>query len=138
MVQDSDDTLYTGELDFVTNRRPSEEELKQLEFAWKCAKSVASNGVVVAKDGQTLGIGQGETMRAWAVEEALDRAGEKVKGAVFASDGFFFVDTMELLHEKGITAIIQPGGSVKDQDVIDYANEHDMAIVFTHTRHFRH
>lgn len=138
LVQDSDDILYTGELDFVTNRKPSEEELKQLEFAWKCAKSVASNGVVVAKDGQTLGIGQGETMRAWAVEEALDRAGEKVKGAVFASDGFFFVDTMQLLHEKGITAIIQPGGSVKDQDVIDYANEHDMAIVFTHTRHFRH
>ncbi|MDO5017929.1 MAG: bifunctional phosphoribosylaminoimidazolecarboxamide formyltransferase/IMP cyclohydrolase [Lagierella massiliensis] len=138
LVQEEDKKIFTEELDFVTNRKPSSEELEELEFAWKCAKTVASNGVVVAKDGQTLGIGQGETMRAWAVEEALDRAGEKVQGAVFASDGFFFKDTMELLKEKGIKSIIQPGGSVKDQEVIDYANENDMAIVFTHTRHFRH
>ena len=138
LVQEEDKVIYAEEKEFVTNRKPTEDELKELEFAWKCAKTVASNGVVVAKEGQTLGIGQGETMRAWAVEEALNRAGEKVKGAVFASDGFFFKDTMELLKEKGITSIIQPGGSIKDQEVIDFANENDMAIVFTHTRHFRH
>ncbi|WP_300408913.1 bifunctional phosphoribosylaminoimidazolecarboxamide formyltransferase/IMP cyclohydrolase [Lagierella sp.] len=138
LVQEEDKVIYAEELEVVTDKKPTEEELKELEFAWKCAKTVASNGVVVAKDGQTLGIGQGETMRAWAVEEALERAGDRIAGAVFASDGFFFKDTMELLKEKGIRAIIQPGGSIKDQEVIDFANENDMAIVFTHTRHFRH
>lgn len=139
LVQERDDILYNEEkLEVVTKRFPTVDELEELKFAFKCVKSSASNSVVVAKDKGTLGIGQGQTKRSWAVEEAIERAGDKIKGAVFASDGFFFVDTMEFLNKAGIKAIIQPGGSVKDKDVIKYADENDMSIVFTHIRHFRH
>ncbi|MDO5715291.1 MAG: bifunctional phosphoribosylaminoimidazolecarboxamide formyltransferase/IMP cyclohydrolase [Tissierellia bacterium] len=139
LIQDFDKELYQeDEIQVVTKRKPTEEEMDELLFAWKAVKNVASNGVVITKDHGTIGIGQGETKRSWAVEEAIDRAGEKIQGAVFASDGFFFEDTMELLHDAGIKAIIQPGGSLRDQGVIDYADSHNMTIVFTGQRHFRH
>lgn len=125
-------------LEVVTKRKPTEHEMSELRFAWTAVKASASNSVIVAKDGGTLGIGQGQTKRSWAVEEAIERAGEKIKGAVFASDGFFFKDTIELLYEAGIKAIIEPGGSVKDPEVIEFADAHDMTVVFTHIRHFRH
>ncbi|MDO5755387.1 MAG: bifunctional phosphoribosylaminoimidazolecarboxamide formyltransferase/IMP cyclohydrolase [Tissierellia bacterium] len=139
LVQEKDDQLFLdNEFKIVTNRRPSVEELEEALFAWRVVKNVASNGVVITKDRKTLGIGQGETKRSWAVEEAIERAGDDIQGGVFASDGFFFRDTMELLYKAGVKMIIQPGGSIKDQEVIDFANEHDMSIVFTSIRHFRH
>lgn len=104
---------------FVTKRKPTEKEIEDLKFAWKCAKNIASNGVVLAKDGGTVGIGQGEVRRSWAVEEALQRAKGKLDGAVLASDAFFFEDTVELLHSAGVKAMMSPGGSIKDQKVID-------------------
>lgn len=139
IVQEYDNVdLDEDKLEVVTKRKPTEEEMKELRFAWTAVKASASNSVVVAKNGGTLGIGQGQTKRSWAVEEALERAGDKIEGAVFASDGFFFGDTMELLNKYGIKAIIQPGGSVKDAEVIEFADAHDMSVVFTHIRHFRH
>ncbi|WP_308533943.1 bifunctional phosphoribosylaminoimidazolecarboxamide formyltransferase/IMP cyclohydrolase [uncultured Peptoniphilus sp.] len=139
ILQEYDNILWDEKnLKFVSKRKPTEEELKELKFAFECVKYTASNSVVIAKDGGTLGIGQGQTKRSWAVEEAIERAGEKIKGAVLASDGFFFVDTMELLYKAGVKVIIQPGGSVKDKDVIEYADEHNMTLVFTGLRHFRH
>lgn len=139
IIQEDDDVIWNeNSLEFVTNRKPTEEELSQLKFAFTAVKASASNSVVIAKDGGTLAIGQGETKRSWAVEEAIERAAEKAEGAVLASDGFFFRDTIKLLNEAGIDVIVQPGGSVKDQEVIEYANEHDMCVVFTHIRHFRH
>ena len=122
----------------LAEKEKLEKELEELKFAFTCGKTTFSNSVVIAKNGGTLALGQGETKRAWAVEEAIDRAGEKAKGAVLASDGFFFRDTIELLYKAGIEVIVQPGGSVKDQEVIDYANEHDICLVFTNIRHFRH
>lgn len=139
IIQEDDDVIWNeNALDFVTDRKPTEEELEELKFAFTAVKSSASNSVVIAKDGGTLAIGQGETKRSWAVEEAIERAGEKAKGAAFASDGFFFRDTIELLHKAGIEVIVQPGGSVKDKEVIEYANENNMCVVFTNIRHFRH
>ena len=138
VVQDYDNTLFTEELKFVTKRKPSEEELKNLIFGFKACKSVASNGIVIVKNNATIGIGQGEVRRSWAVEEGLERAKDNLKDAVLASDAFFFEDTVELLRENGIKAVIQPGGSIKDENVIKLCDEYGIAMVFTSTRHFRH
>ena len=133
------DYMETEEENFVypTDIKPTEEQLKNLKFAWEAVKTVASNGVLLAKNGGTVGIGQGQTKRSWAVENALERAVE-LDGAVMASDGFFFEDTVELLHEYGIKAVIQPGGSISDQKVIEACNKYEIALVLTGNRHFRH
>ncbi|MBL7576178.1 phosphoribosylaminoimidazolecarboxamide formyltransferase / IMP cyclohydrolase [Peptoniphilus asaccharolyticus DSM 20463] len=136
IVQDFDEVEFE-KFEVVSNRKPTEKELKDLEFAFKAVKYVASNGVVLAKDGATYAIGQGQTKRAWAVEEVLQRARE-LDGVVLASDGFFFADTVELLKEHGIKAAVSPGGSVKDEEVIEAANRADITLIFTGTRHFRH
>lgn len=139
LVQDYDDIIIDEKnMKVVSKRKPTDKEKEDMYFAFKAAKLVASNGIVVAKDGASLGIGQGQTKRSWAVEEAIKRAGEKVSGAVLASDGFFFKDTMELVKKSSIKAVIQPGGSVKDEEVIKYADENDISVVFTGIRHFRH
>lgn len=139
IVQNLDDVIWAKDkLSFVSNRKPTDKELEELKFAFTCCKTTFSNSVVIAKNGGTLALGQGETKRSWAVEEAIERAGEKIKGAVLASDGFFFRDTIELLDKAGIDVIVQPGGSVKDQEVIDYANENNICLVFANMRHFRH
>lgn len=139
IVQNFDDVIWDEDkLSFVSNRKPKDKELEELKFAFTCCKTTFSNSVVIAKNGGTLALGQGETKRSWAVEEAIERAGEKIKGAVLASDGFFFRDTIELLDKAGIDVIVQPGGSVKDQEVIDYANENNICLVFANMRHFRH
>ncbi len=102
-------------------------------------KNINSNGVVIAKDEATIGIGLGEVNRVWAVANAIERAGDKVVGSVLASDGFFpFKDSIEILAKAGIKAIIQPGGSIRDQEVIDEANKNNMAMIFTGIRHFKH
>lgn len=123
----------------VTRRAPTPEELQNLFFAWKVVKHVKSNAIVVARDGVTLGVGAGQMNRVGAARLALEQAGEKAAGAVLASDAFFpFKDTVELAASYGITAIIQPGGSIRDQESIDECDRHGIAMVFTGVRHFRH
>ena len=136
-----------GEVDLadakvVTRRRPTPEEMEALRFAWKIVKYVKSNAVVYATKGQILGVGAGQMSRVdssrLAVEKALN-AGLSLKGSVVASDAFFpFRDGIEEAAGAGATAVVQPGGSVRDQEVIDAADEHDMAMIFTGMRHFRH
>lgn len=138
VAQDYNTDFLIEDLQFVTDKKPSEKELEELLFAFKACKHVASNGIVVAKNNATIGIGQGEVRRSFASEQAVTRAKEKIEGAVVASDAFFFEDTVELLHEYGIKAVIQPGGSIKDENVIKLCNEYGIAMVFTKIRHFRH
>jgi phosphoribosylaminoimidazolecarboxamide formyltransferase/IMP cyclohydrolase len=122
--------------------RVSEQEWRDLLFAWRVVKRVSSNAIVLAGGGQTLGIGAGQTSRVDAVRIAVDRArelGHDLHGAVLASDAFFpFADGPRIALEAGITAIIQPGGSKRDAEVTDAVSEAGAAMVFTHRRHFRH
>ncbi|EOS55045.1 bifunctional purine biosynthesis protein purH [Paenibacillus barengoltzii G22] len=140
VVQESDvHTLKASDLTVVTDRKPTEEELKQLLFGWKVVKHVKSNAIVLAKDDMTVGVGAGQMNRVGAAKIAIEQAGEKAKGSVLASDAFFPMgDTVEAAAQAGITAIIQPGGSVKDEESIKAANEHGIAMVFTGVRHFKH
>ena len=113
--------------------------IKDSLFGQRIVKHVKSNAIVVVKDGQTLGIGAGQMNRVGAAKIALEQAGEKAKGAILASDAFFPMDdTVELASKYGISCIIQPGGSIKDQDSIDMANKHNIAMLFTGYRHFKH
>lgn len=139
LIQDRDNKLILDNIEVVSERVPDEEELEDLLFAWKVAKNINSNGIVIAKDRGTIGIGLGEVNRFWAVGNGIDRAGENIKNSVLASDGFFpFKDSIEVLGKAGIKAIIQPGGSIKDKEVIEEANKHNIAMVFTKIRHFKH
>ncbi len=140
LVQENDThRLNPAELKTVTDRAPTEEELKQLLFAWKVVKHVKSNAIALAKDNMTIGIGAGQMNRVGAARIAVEQAGEKAIGGVLASDAFFPMgDTVELAAKAGITAIIQPGGSVKDEESIQAANAHGIAMVFTGVRHFKH
>lgn len=139
LLQDIDKELWQEDLKIVTDRIPTEKEMKDLKFAWKVVKHIKSNGIVIAKDNQTIGIGPGQVNRIWAVENSIKQALTPVKGSVMASDAFFpFADCVEAAAKAGITAIIQPGGSIKDQDSIDTANKYGIAMVFTGMRHFKH
>jgi phosphoribosylaminoimidazolecarboxamide formyltransferase / IMP cyclohydrolase len=123
----------------VTERAPTPEELTTLNFAWKTVQHVKSNAIVLAKPGCTVGVGGGLPSRVDAVELAIKKAGERAKGAVMASDAFFpFPDGVEAAIRAGVTAIIQPGGSIRDAGVIEAANKAGVAMIFTGTRHFRH
>lgn len=140
LVQDIDDHKITAEdLRCVTNRKPTEEELEQLLFAWKVVKHVKSNAIVLVKDNMTIGVGAGQMNRVGAAKIAIEQAGEKAKGSIMSSDAFFpMPDTVEEAVKAGVTAIIQPGGSIKDQLSIDVCNEHGIAMVYTGVRHFKH
>ncbi len=140
LIQDfNKDVLNVNDLKVVTNKKPTETEFIDLIFAWKVCKHVKSNAIVIAKEGKTLGIGAGQTSRVGAVEIALNHASYNSDGAVLASDAFFpFKDNIEIAASAKIAAIIQPGGSVKDQEVIDICNKYNIAMVFTGIRHFRH
>jgi phosphoribosylaminoimidazolecarboxamide formyltransferase/IMP cyclohydrolase len=140
LLQEQDNKDFDmSELKIVTDRQPTEEEMKNLMFAWKAVKHVKSNAIVIAKDNMTLGIGGGQVNRIWPTQMSLQRAGEAAKGAVLASDAFFpFNDVVQEAAKAGITAIIQPGGSLKDQDSIDECNKHGITMVFTGMRHFKH
>ena len=140
LIQTADNILLNDEkLEAVTQRAPTEEEILDLVFAWKVVKHVKSNAIVIAKNKQTLGIGTGQMNRIWAVEHAIKSAAGFANGAVMASDAFFpFDDCVKASASVGISAIIQPGGSVKDKDSIDECNRNDIAMVFTGIRHFRH
>ncbi|MGQ9753052.1 MAG: bifunctional phosphoribosylaminoimidazolecarboxamide formyltransferase/IMP cyclohydrolase [Thermaceae bacterium] len=138
LLQDADawDPL---EAKVVTRKEPPAEVWPDLWFAWKVVKHVRSNAIVVAKGGRTLGIGVGQTNRLAAARHALEGAGKEAEGAVLASDAFFpFDDVVRLAAEYGISAIVQPGGSLRDEDSIRAADEHGLAMVFTGVRHFRH
>jgi len=126
----------------VSERQPTEEELSDLLFSWKVSKFVKSNAIVYGKDGMTIGVGAGQMSRVNSARIAAikaEHAGLTVKGSVMASDAFFpFRDGIDNAAEAGIAAVIQPGGSMRDDEVIAAANEHGMAMVFTGMRHFRH
>lgn len=128
-----------SDLKVVTKRAPSDKEMKDLLFGWKVVKHVKSNAIVLAKDLITVGVGAGQVNRIWPTEQSIAHAGDKAKGAVLASDAFFpFSDVVEAAADAGITAIIQPGGSLRDEDSIKAADVNDIAMVFTGMRHFRH
>ena len=143
LVQDRDLGKVTADdLRIVTKRQPTEEEIRDLLFCWEVAKYVKSNAIVYAKDGQTIGIGAGQMSRVYSAKIAGIKAedeGLEVPGSVMASDAFFpFRDGIDAAAAAGIKAVIQPGGSMRDQEVIDAADEHGIAMVFTGMRHFRH
>lgn len=136
--------MVTGleRVDVVSSRRPTDAEMKAMDLLWRICRSVKSNAVVVGDENGTLGVGAGQMSRIESMDLAVRRAvreGHSLKGAVLASDGFFpFRDGPDRAAEEGISAIVQPGGSIRDEEVIEAADQHGMAMVFTGTRHFRH
>ncbi|GDX39713.1 bifunctional purine biosynthesis protein PurH [Armatimonadota bacterium] len=140
LVQSPDHIVITAEdLKVVTERAPSQDEIEELLFAWKIVRHVKSNAIVFTKGRQVVGVGAGQMNRVRSVRLAVEQAGEQAKGAVVASDAFFpFPDGPEAAAQAGITAIIQPGGSVKDAETIEVANRYGIAMVFTAVRHFLH
>ena len=142
-MQDRDIGMITeGELKVVTKRAPTEAEMHDLIFAWKVAKFVKSNAIVYAKNRQTVGVGAGQMSRVNSARIAAikaEHAGLQVEGSVMASDAFFpFRDGIDNAAKVGISCVIQPGGSIRDEEVIAAADEAGMAMVFTGMRHFRH
>jgi len=140
LVQNADDAELTdSQLQVVTKRVPTQEELKSLFFAWKVVKHTKSNAIVLARGSSTVGIGMGQTSRVDSAFLAVKRAGDRAKGAVMASDAFFpMTDGLEVGTDAGVTAVIQPGGSKGDSDVIAAADKAGIAMVFTGVRHFKH
>ncbi len=139
LVQDKNNAL-AQKYETVTKIEPTKEQLEDMEFGMKIVKNMKSNAIVIVKDGQTLASGCGQTSRIWALKNALENNKDKdFTGAVLASDAFFpFDDCVTLANEYGIRAVVQPGGSIKDQDSIDACNKYEMTMVFTGTRHFKH
>ncbi len=140
LIQDMDLSLYDEDaLKVVTEKAPTDKEMADMKMAMKVVKHIKSNGIVYVKDGATVGIGPGQTNRIWAAQNAIRQAESSLEGAVMASDAFFpFSDCVEAAAAAGITAIIQPGGSIRDQESIDKANELGIAMVFSGQRHFKH
>ena len=140
LVQNSDNAVEeTSKWRAVTDKQPTADELAELLFAWKVAKHVKSNAIVVTRDRTTIGVGAGQMNRVGSVKLALEQAGEKSKGAILASDGFFpFDDSVKTAAEAGIIAIVQPGGSMRDRDSIEAANQVGITMIFTDIRHFLH
>jgi phosphoribosylaminoimidazolecarboxamide formyltransferase/IMP cyclohydrolase len=142
LVSTADSTVFGGEIKSVTKRAPTAEELADMMVAFTIVKHVKSNAIVYVKNGATVGIGAGQMSRIYSAKIAAIKAADmqlSLEGSVVASDAFFpFPDVVEAAHEAGATAIIQPGGSIKDQDSIDKADQLGLAMVFTGTRHFRH
>jgi phosphoribosylaminoimidazolecarboxamide formyltransferase/IMP cyclohydrolase len=140
LVQTADDLVADPhKWRVVTDKQPSADDLAELLFAWKVCKHVKSNAIVITSDRTTLGIGAGQMNRIGSVKIALSQAGEKSTGAYLASDGFFpFDDSIRVAADAGIRAIVQPGGSLRDKEVIQTANQLGLIMVSTEVRHFRH
>lgn len=139
VMQTIDDQLLSDELKCVTKREPTLDEKNQLMMAWKVVKHVKSNAIVLVNGDATAGVGPGQVNRISALNIAINNAGEKAKGAVMGSDAYFpFDDCVEAAHQAGITAIIQPGGSIRDEDSIKKCDEYGIAMLFTGMRHFKH
>jgi len=138
LVQEGDQ-VFDAEFHPATKRSPTAEELEDLRFAWEICRHVVSNGIALVKGSQLVGTGAGQASRVDSVRIAVRKAGARARGAVLASDAFFpFPDGIEVAHEAGVTAVIQPGGSRRDQQVIQACEEYGMAMLFTGRRHFRH
>ena len=140
LVQESDvNMIDISDLDIVTKKKPSAKILDDFLFAWKVLKYVKSNAIITVKENTTLGIGAGQVSRVDSVEIALRKSAASLNGAVLASDAFFpFRDSIDLVADAGVKTIIQPGGSIRDNEVIDACNEHGIAMAFTGTRCFKH
>ena len=139
LLQEADEVESGGDYKTVTGNRPSQDEMGDLLFAWRVAKTVKSNAIVLARGGATVGVGAGQMSRVESAEISVRKAGERARGAVAASDAFFpFADGVETLAEAGIEAVIQPGGSKRDEEVVRAADEHGIAMVLTGRRHFLH
>ncbi len=140
LMQDKDTIKEdTNTWKVMSNNKPTAQELSELEFAWKTAKFVKSNSIVLTRDKATVGIGGGQTSRVDSAEIAIKKAQGKLDDAVIASDGFFpFRDSIDLAAQNGIKAIVEPGGSIGDKEVIEAANQHNIVLIFTGVRHFRH
>ena len=139
LLQEADSALIGADRPVVTRRQPSDEEIRDLVFAWRVVKHVKSNAIVLARSGTTLGVGAGQMSRVDSVRISIQKAGDAAKGAVLASDAFFpFRDGIDEACKAGVSAIIQPGGSLRDAEVIDAANEYGVAMIFTGLRHFKH
>ena len=140
LVQDPDvDSMQPIEFKVVTRRAPSAAEMRALQFAWKVAKHVKSNAIVYAREGQTVGVGAGQMSRVDSCRIGASKAVLPLQGTVCASDAFFpFADGVREVAKAGATAVIQPGGSVRDPEVIAAADDLGLAMVFTGVRHFRH
>ncbi|RLF35671.1 MAG: bifunctional phosphoribosylaminoimidazolecarboxamide formyltransferase/IMP cyclohydrolase PurH, partial [Thermoplasmata archaeon] len=140
LVQDKD----TGEIDtsnwkVVTRKKPNKEDIESMIFAVKCVKHVKSNAVVFVKESKTVAIGGGQTSRIDAVRVAVDKGGERIRDSIMASDGFFpFRDAIDVAADAGVRAIVQPGGSIRDKEIIEAADERGICMVFTGQRYFRH
>jgi phosphoribosylaminoimidazolecarboxamide formyltransferase/IMP cyclohydrolase len=140
LVQDVDTKILTTEdLKTVTIKEPSEKDIETALFTWKVLRHAKSNGILIAKDNRTIGLGAGQVSRVDAVHMALRKGGDNVEGGVLASDAFFpFRDSIDALKNSGINTVLQPGGSVKDGEVIDACNEYEISMIFTGTRCFKH
>ena len=140
LVQDLDQYGFeNADISVVTKREPTEKEWEDLKLGWAVVKHVKSNAIVLAKDGMTIGVGAGQMNRVGSAKIACEQAGERAKGSALASDAFFpMPDTVEMAAKYGVTAIIHPGGSIRDEDSIQVADEHGIAMVMTGVRHFKH
>lgn len=140
LVQERNTKIFNkDDIKIVTKKKPTYAEIEDLYFALKAVKETKSNAIIIAKDKTTVAVGPGQVSRIWALQNAIRQGGEKVKGSVMASDAFFpFSDCVDEAYKAGITAIIQPGGSIKDQDSIDKADEYGISMIITGMRHFKH
>ena len=140
LIQEMDQSIVDHEhFNVVTKQQPHSAEMVSLQFAWQAVKHVKSNAIVIAKDQQTLAIGAGQTSRIDAVRLAIHKAGADLNGAVLASDAFFpFRDNIDLIAEAGIKVIIQPGGSLRDREIIEACDQYGIAMIFTGVRCFKH
>ncbi len=135
----SRDRVALGDWEAVSKRTPTPDEMRSLRFAWTVAAHTKSNAIVIAKGTEVVGVGAGDQSRVGAAERSVAKAGGRARGAVAASDAFFpFRDGIDVLAGAGVTSVIEPGGSRNDQEVIEAANEEEIALVFTGKRHFRH
>src|SRR5919199_1004842 len=133
------DRVDAAEWQVVSERAPTVQETRALHFAWRAVKHVKSNAIVLARETRTVGMGAGQMSRVDSVRIAVDKAGDRTRDAVLASDAFFpFADGVEAACRAGISALVQPGGSIRDAEAIEVANRFGAAMVFTATRHFRH
>ena len=140
LVQDTDiNSLTREDLNTVTKAKPSEQDLETALFTWKVLRHAKSNGILIAKDNTTIGLGAGQVSRIDAIHMALLKGGKNVRGGVLASDAFFpFRDSIDAIKNSGIKVVMQPGGSIRDQEVIDACDEYSIAMIFTGTRCFKH
>lgn len=140
LIQERNTKIFNKEdIKIVTKKKPTYAEIEDLYFALKAVKETKSNAIVIAKDKTTVAVGPGQVSRIWALQNAIRQGGERVKGAVMASDAFFpFADCVEEAYKAGITAIIHPGGSMKDQESIQMADEYGISMIITGMRHFKH